>query len=106
MNIKNKSEIKLYGNTTVYRLWDKECQRYFVGRSVCLPTDMYDQATGIKIARQKALIKMRRFKMSLFYNTVERLNYMKQFEPELIKQFEYWKTKTKESEDVLTDMIK
>lgn len=91
--MKKKNEIKFYDRTTVFRLWDEDLQQYFKGVSVCRPEDEYDQGLGIKIARQKAVVKMRSWKVRACEDALKKIERLKQLEPEVLKQHEYWKDK-------------
>lgn len=104
-NNKQKNEIKFYDRTTVFKLWDEDSQQYFKGVSVCRPEDEYDQSLGIAIARQKAVVKMRNFKVRACEDALTKIELLKAIEPEVRKQHEYWKNKAEEATNLLTKTL-
>lgn len=102
---KQKSDFKVYDRTTVYKLWDEDTQQYFKGVSVCQPEDEYDQALGIKIARQKAVTKMRAWKVRACEDALKKIEQLKRLEPEVRKQYEYWKEKSEQAFKILVNTL-
>ena len=103
--MKNKNYYKRYDNTIVYFVWDKHVQRYFKGTSVCKPEDTFNLETGIKIAKTKALIKLRSFYVELMDEQLDIIKQLKEQENELKQQKDYWLTKTEESHNILYNIL-
>lgn len=94
-----------YDKTVVYYLWEKHSQRYFKGASVCQSGDKFDMELGVKIARQKAVTKMHSWMARCFEERLEMIQKVKELEPEIAKQHNYWRSKAEESFNRLVNTL-
>jgi len=102
--MKNKNQVKIYGDTTVFYLWDKETQSYFKGTSVCKPGDEYDEKFGIRLARTKAVYKMRMFKANRLNELLLHIEQLKTIEEKTLAEYKYWAGKAEESAKLLIEI--
>lgn len=104
--MENKNQVKVYGNTTVFYLWDKEMKLFFKGVAVCSENDTFDEAIGEKIARAKAVYKMRLFKANALSNLLSDIEKAKAIEKETRTEYEYWCNKAQESAELVNKLQK
>ena len=106
------NKIKIYtqeetgSKVTVFELWDRDFNRYFKGVAVCRAEDTFSEEVGIRIARQKAVLKMRSWKARRCEDALDKINLMKRLEAQVIKQHEYWRSKTEVAFNTLVNTLK
>lgn len=106
------NKIKIYtqeetgSKVTVFELWDRDFNRYFKGVAVCRAEDTFSEEVGIRIARQKAVLKMRSWKARRCEDALDKINLMKRLEAQVIKQHEYWQSKTEAAFNTLVNTLK
>ena len=106
------NKIKIYtqeetgSKVTVFELWDRDFNRYFKGVAVCRAEDTFSEEVGIRIARQKAVLKMRSWKARRCEDALDKINLMKRLEAQVIKQHEYWQSKTETAFNTLVNTLK
>jgi hypothetical protein len=106
------NKIKFYAHpktglqTTVFELWDRDFNRYFKGVAVCRAEDSFDKGVGIRIARQKAVLKMRSWKARNCQIALDKIALMKEIEPKLIEQHKYWQDKAEKAFATLVNTLK
>ena len=104
--MEKKNQVKVYGNTTVFYLWDKEMKLFFKGVAVCSENDTFDAAIGEKLARAKAVYKMRLFKANALSNLLSSIENFKNVEAEVRTEYEYWRDKAQESATLVNELQK
>ena len=90
-----------YGNTVVYNLWDKDYRQYFKGVAVCREGDVYNKEFGERLARAKAVYKMRQFKAAQYQAWFDDLEERKALVDEYTKQLKYYTEKSQESFELI-----
>jgi len=80
--MEKKNQVKVYGKTTVFYLWDKDVELFFKGVAVCNEKDTFDAEIGEKLARAKAVYKMRLFKANALSNLLADIEEAKALEAE------------------------
>ena len=92
--------------TTVFELWDRDFNRYFKGVAVCRAEDQFDREVGIRIARQKAVLKMRSWKAHNCQVALDKIALLKEMEPKIIEQHNYWQDKAEKAFTTLVNTLK
>ena len=103
---KLKSYYKQFGNKIVYFLLDKNFQQYFKGIAVCQPQDTFVLETGIRIAKQKALVKLNSWYMRLCSDRLDLIERLKEEEQIVREDYNKWNNRTQRSYETLTRMLK
>ena len=106
------NKIKFYtqkesgSKVTIFELWDHDFNRYFKGVAVCKAEDAFSEEVGVRIARQKAVLKMRSWKARRCKDALDKIARMKQLEAQVIKQHEYWQSKAEAAFNTLVNTLK
>lgn len=105
-NMEKKNQVKVYGKTTVFYLWDKDVEMFFKGVAVCNENDTFDAEVGEKLARAKAVYKMRLFKANALSDLLADIEEAKALEAEAKTEYEYWRDKAQESAELVNKLQK
>ena len=100
-----RSHFSYYGNTVVYYLWDKELVRYFKGSAVCQDGDTYNKEFGEKLARLKAVYKMRQYKAGKYQQWLDAFEESTKYVDEVRNQLKYYTEKSQEAFGLINDLI-
>ena len=104
--IKFYTQKKTGSKVTIFELWDRDSNRYFKGVAVCKAEDTFSEEIGIRIARQKAVLKMRSWKARRCKDALDRIARLKQLEAKVSEQYEYWQSKTEAAFSTLVNTLK
>ena len=86
--MEKKNQVKVYGKTTVFYLYDKDVEMFFKGVAVCNENDTFDAEIGEKLARAKAVYKMRLFKANALSDLLADIEEAKALEAEAKTEYE------------------
>ena len=100
--IKFYTQKKTGSKVTIFELWDRDSNRYFKGEA----EDTFSEEIGIRIARQKAVLKMRSWKARRCKDALDKIARLKQLETEVSEQYEYWQSKTEAAFTTLVNTLK
>ena len=100
-----RNEFNFYGRTTIYYLYDKQLDYTFKGVAVCAPEDEYNPEIGMRIAKLKAICKMRDAKAKLYGQVYEDIVELAKMKKEAKSQYKYWQDKAEESFNKLFEYI-
>ena len=104
--MEKKNHVKVYGKTTLFYLWDKDVEMFFKGVAVCSEKDTFDTEIGEKLARAKAVYKMRLFKANALSDLLADIEEAKDLEKEAKTEYEYWHDKAQESAELVNKLQK
>lgn len=104
--IKFYTQKKTGSKVTIFELWDRDFNRYFKGVAICRAEDTFSEEIGIRIARQKAVLKMRSWKARRCKDTLDKIARLKQLETKVGEQYEYWQSKTEAAFSTLVNTLK
>jgi hypothetical protein len=104
--MEKKNQVKVYGKTTLFYLWDKDVEMFFKGVAVCNEKDTFDVEIGEKLARAKAVYKMRLFKANALSDLLADIEEAKALEAEAKTEYEYWRDKAQESAELVNELQK
>lgn len=104
--IKFYTQKKTGSKVTIFELWDRDFDRYFKGVAVCRAEDTFSEEVSVRIARQKAVLKMRSWKARKCKDALDKIALMKQLEAQVIKQHEYWQSKAEAAFNTLVNTLK
>ena len=99
--MKQKTYFKYYGGTTVCFLWDKDTEQFFKGTTVCQLGDTYNREFGERLAKAKAVFKMRTFKANVLAEELNAIEAGKLAEESIRKEHQYFVDKASESFELI-----